>query len=610
MKKIIRRIRECIRRQKIHTAMMGAFAVVILTSSIAFLALALGFTERSVVDNSEEYTRQLILKVNDDIDSYVNYMKDISSMVYGSRDIQKYLFQDSLPDEVQEENYVRTIEQFRTIMNTRKDICNIAVIGENEKSIINRGTSVLNPYISLSEQEWYKAVKSESEEIHITSSHVQNMIYNNYDWVITLSRGIVNQDTGKVEGVFLIDMNYATIDSLCSSVSLGQRGYIYVLDQNGDIIYHPQQQLIYSGMKTELIDEILEKQGTDTSFVSGRGADKKLYTMSTSEDTGWTVVGVAYLSDLLEEGKQLQRTYLILAAGFLVMGFLFARFLSRAITGPIVALDAATKEVAKGHFESALVSRNAGQAEIQRLGDSFCKMVGEIEKLMEENNREQREKRKAEMRALQAQINPHFLYNTLDSIIWMAESGRHNDEVVRMTSALSRLFRQSIGNEEELVPICQEIGYIETYLTIQSMRYRDKLSYDIKLEEEIEKEKIVKLTLQPLVENAIYHGIKYADRPGKIKIRGYYEEEDIVIEVQDNGAGMSPEELAHIFDKKTYQPGSGGIGVYNVQNRLHLYYGEGYGLRYESRKEEGTTVYVRIPTGKEELNEELDAQKE
>ncbi|WP_270395640.1 cache domain-containing sensor histidine kinase [Mediterraneibacter massiliensis] len=605
MKNKIRQIKEKFQSLKIYTAIMGTFTVLILFSSIMFFILAIVFTERSVVNNSEEYTQQLIEKVNDDLDSYINYMKDISSMIYNSRDIQRYLFQEDLPEEVQEENYGRILDQFRTIMNTRKDVRNVAVIADNGKSVINRGASTLNPYISVSEQEWYKAVKKESEEIHITSSHVQNMIYNQYDWVITLSRGIENQETKEVEGVFLIDMNYATIDSLCSSVSQGKKGYIYVLDKNGEIIYHPQQQLIYSGLKTELIEEVLKKKGVNGSFVSDTGNGRKLYTVSTSEDTGWTVVGVADMSELMKEGKELTRLYILLALFFLAVGVFFARLLSRTITRPIVSLEAAMKEVEKGHFESALMAENGGQAEIRGLGESFHIMVQEIQSLMEENVKEQKKKRKAEMQALQAQINPHFLYNTLDSIIWMAESGKHNKEVVRMTSALSRLFRQSIGNAEELVLIRQELGYIETYLTIQEMRYRDKLAFDIKLEEEIENEKIVKLTLQPLVENAIYHGIKYIEGPGKIEIRGYYEQEDVVIEIRDNGAGMTKEELEHIFDKKTYTPGSGGVGVRNVQNRLQLYYGAEYGLHYVSEKGSGTTVYVRIPTGEGRVNEDM-----
>lgn len=590
-----------LQEMKIQTAVMGVFTLLILVSSIAFFILALGFTEHSVIKNSEEYTEQLIRQVNNDMDSYMNYMKDISSMVYSSRDIQKYLFQERLPENVREESCMRITDQFRTILNTRKDIRNIAVLGDNGKSVINRGASTLNPYISLSEQEWYKAVKEEKEAIYITPSHVQNMIYNQYDWVITLSRGIENQDTKEVEGVFLIDMNYATIDSLCSSVSLGKKGYIYVLDKKGEIIYHPQQQLLYSGLKTELIEEVLkrETEGNQGSFVSGTGRERKLYTAFASEDTGWIVVGVSYMSELLKEGQELKRIYMFLALFFLAVGLFLARLLSRTITRPIVSLDAAMREVEKGHFESALMTEKGGQAEIRGLGESFHIMVQEIQSLMKQNVKEQKEKRKAEMRALQAQINPHFLYNTLDSIIWMAESGKYNEEVVRMTSALSRLFRQSIGNEEEFVPIKQEMGYIETYLTIQSMRYKDKLSFDIKLEEEVKKEKIVKLTLQPLVENAIYHGIKYIEGSGKITIRGYYKEKDVVIEIQDNGIGMTEEELQHIFDKKIYKPGIGGIGVYNVQNRLQLYYGTEYGLLYRSSKGAGTTVYVRIPAGEE-----------
>lgn len=584
---------------------MWAFTVIILGSALLFFAMAMGFTEKSVVSNSKEYTNQLIRKVNDDMDSYINYMKDISSMVYASPDIQEFFFGEGDPGQeaVSEENKSKKTEakqrakdQFRTILNTRRDIKNIAVISENGDSIINGGNASLNPYVSIADQDWYKAVKGDGSVSHISTSHVQNMIYYQYDWVITLSRGLINKETNSVEGVFFIDMNYSTIDRLCRSVGLGNRGYIYVLDDKGNIIYHPKQQLIYSGLMDELIGQVMDRKGQDTSFVWGEGNDRKLYTLSTSADTGWTVVGVSYMSELLREGKKLQRVYLMLSSSFLILGFWVARKMSKMITDPIVELDKAMKEAEGGHFENAVIALPSGQIEVRRLADSFNTMIEKIQSLMQENVREQREKRKAEMRALQAQINPHFLYNTLDSIIWMAEGKDNSEQVVEMTSALSRLLRQSIGKEEEIVPISQELKYIETYLTIQSMRYKDKLTFRIRTEEDVEEEKIVKLTLQPLVENAIYHGIKYIDRPGTIDVEGYYEDDTIVIRISDNGAGMTKEQLEGIFDKKSYRPGSGGIGVYNVQKRLRLYYGEDYGLTYESTEGEGTTVYVRIPS--------------
>ena len=198
------------------------------------------------------------------------------------------------------------------------------------------------------------------------------------------------------------------------------------------------------------------------------------------------------------------------------------------------------------------------------------------------------------MKALRSQINPHFLYNTLDSIIWMAEGGK-NKEVVRMTSALARLLRQSISNDNERISLEKEVNYAGSYLTIQKMRYKDKLEYEIEVAEDIKKEKVINLILQPLVENAIYHGIKYKGSKGLIRIAGYREGDLIILKVIDNGIGMDEDTLKGIFDKSKDREGSNGVGVYNVQTRIRLYYGPEYGLRFESALGEGTTVTITIP---------------
>ena len=220
---------------------------------------------------------------------------------------------------------------------------------------------------------------------------------------------------------------------------------------------------------------------------------------------------------------------------------------------------------------------------------------------MEQNIYEQEEKRKSELKALRSQINPHFLYNTLDSIIWMAEGGK-NKEVVRMTSALARLLRQSISNDNERIPLEMEVDYAGSYLTIQKMRYKDKLEYEIEVAEDIKKEEIINLILQPLVENAIYHGIKYKGSKGLIRIVGYGEGSSIILKVIDNGIGMDEDALKGIFDKSRDSEGSGGVGVHNVQTRIGLYYGAEYGLRFESVGE-GTTVTIIIPRN---FREEMD----
>ena len=184
--------------------------------------------------------------------------------------------------------------------------------------------------------------------------------------------------------------------------------------------------------------------------------------------------------------------------------------------------------------------------EIGRLTRSFNIMTEEIQKLMEESEREQQAKRKNELKVLQNQINPHFLYNTLDSIIWMAEWGK-NQEVVEMTSSLAKLLRRSISNQQETVTVEEETAYTETYLRIQKMRYKDKLEYEISIDEEIRQEEVIKLILQPLVENSIYHGIKYKEGKGLIEILGYREGNCMVLQVQDDGIGMDGETLEHIL---------------------------------------------------------------
>jgi two-component system sensor histidine kinase YesM len=483
------------------------------------------------------------------------------------------------------------ISQFKTISDAREDIYNIAVLSDNGRTVINGGEDELNPYANVNDMEWYKKARESNGIAVLSSSHVQNAIKDDYKWVVTLSCGIQNPDTGKIEGVLFVDLNYSAINNLCEGISLGSKGYVFIVDSEGKIVYHPRQTLLYSGLKTEKVDEVLN--GKQANFTTSEGEDSKLYTVSLSPKTGWTVVGVAYLSELMAGQDQTRLAYLFTALLLIIISSIIAIILSGEITKPLKVLANSMKEVQKGHFENAAVE-SIDSNEIGMLSKSFNIMTRKIQELMEQNVLEQKLKRKSELRALQSQINPHFLYNTLDSIIWMSEGGK-NQEVVLMTSSLAKLLRQSISNEDEIVTIASEIGYTKSYLTIQKMRYKDKLEFEIVLEDEVMKESIVKLVLQPLVENAIYHGIKYKDGKGLIKISGFRQEQDIIIRIEDNGKGMDEETLKHVFDRKESNSHSNGVGINNVNNRLKLYYGSRYGLAYDSKLSEGTIVEVRIP---------------
>ena len=263
-------------------------------------------------------------------------------------------------------------------------------------------------------------------------------------------------------------------------------------------------------------------------------------------------------------------------------------------------LDHAVRELEKG-VESVDFNVD-GPYEVEHLSHSVQSMISTMRHLMEDVLHQEEEKRRSELDVLQSQINPHFLYNTLDSVVWMTENGRTQEAVVMLT-ALARFFRISLSKGSNIIPIGDEIEHARNYLTIQKMRYKDKLEFEIKADPSITQVPIIRLVLQPLVENAIYHGLKYKDSKGLLTVHGYMKGENAVIDITDDGVGMDEETLKHIYDKHKVNYRSNGVGVYNVQQRLVLYYGKDYGIIYHSEKGKGTTASVVIPGIQEESHE-------
>ena len=574
------------RMKSIQTTIMMSFSALMVVAVLIFMLIAINYTSNSIYDNAVNYMNQIIKQVNYDLDSYVGFLKNISYIVSTNEDVSNYLFNTELTEEEKLEAKEKIITQFKTIMDSRSDIYNIAIVAENDRSILNDGNSKFTEYIDIKEQDWYKNALESKTGISISPSHVQNAIEDCYKWVITLSKALTNYNTGMNEGVFFVDLNYNAIIDLCSN-NIGNKGYIFMMDEDGNMIYHPKQQLIYGELMEENIEEILLSE--EDFFIN----DEKIYTVSRSAETGWITVGAVSTEELFRNNKQVQGMYLLVAGALLISVIVLSSIISKQITKPIIKLSDSMSMVEHGEFDKASVPITIDN-EIGMLSRSFNVMTEKIHSLMEQNIYEQEEKRKNEMKALQAQINPHFLYNTLDSIIWMSEAGK-NEEVVLMTSALARLLRQTISNDKAKVTVSEEINYVRSYLTIQKMRYKDKLEFQINVSPEIMSVKIIKFALQPLVENAIYHGLKYKETKGNLVIEGYKEGEKAVLVVKDDGVGMDEHTLANIFDGSKKGEKSNGVGVPNVQKRLQLYYGPEYGITYMSRKGEGTVATVTVP---------------
>ncbi len=557
-----------------------AFMIVILTLVMGFIAY--GLSTSAVQRTAQDFTAELIKQVSSNIQSYVNNMDNISLLALNHRGVRGYLTGEN-DDEASVTDFLRTI------ILSRKDIASIGVFGYNGRFVSDGGSGNLNPYVNVPDQSWYREAKEGQGKVFISSSHVQPVFKEDYRWVVSLSREIRSADNSRGLGVLLVDLNFSVINDILNGIELGKRGYVYIVDQSGRVVYHPQQQLLYSNLKTEKIDEALALGSG--SFITDEGGQSRIYTVQDS-GFGWKIVGVSYVGELVNNKGRMQTSFFTLGGISLVVALLLSFLLSRNLTRPIHQMQKHMSEVEKGNFDIQVPVDST--REIGMLARAFNLMVVRIRELMAQVVKEQEFKRKSELNALQAQINPHFLYNTLDSIVWMAENDK-SAEVVRMTSALARLFRASISKGSELVPVRNEIEHISNYLTIQKMRYRDKLDFRIDVDDDIKSSLTLKVLLQPLVENAIYHGVKNKYGTGTIRISGERKGETIVLRVSDNGVGMDEATRKTLLSPAADPKQGKGVGLTNVHERIRLYFGKTYGLSIESEPDEGTTVTVTFP---------------
>jgi two-component system sensor histidine kinase YesM len=579
-----------LRFRSMQTNMVLAFVLLILMTIVIMSVVSYFLSEDAVQSNAKTYTTELVKQVNNNIKSYVNSMKYISDLVDGNPYVQQYMSGQAEDDPEKERERKQAVADFLESMAvSRADISSVSLFGYNGQFVPGNKELELNPFIDIPSLTWYRSAQEAGGEYVISPSHVQPVFKDKYPWVVSLSMELTSRESGTKFGIFLIDLNFSVMNDMLQDIRLGQRGYLFIVNSEGQIVYHPQQQLIYSKLKTEKIQEVLQiENGT---FMSGEGGNRKMYTVQES-DFGWKIVGVSYVSELVGNQNKMRLSIIVLGLICIVIAIIISLFVSQRVSQPIKQLQGYMKEVEKGNFDIQVPVPTT--IEIGRLARAFNMMVGRIKELMSQVVRDQELKRRSEINALQAQINPHFLYNTLDSIIWMAES-KKSQEVVLMTSALAKLFRASISKGEELVTIETELEHITNYLKIQKMRYKNKLDYRIETDESVSQYKTIKLILQPIVENAIYHGIKMKRGPGLITIYSEETAADVLLIVEDNGNGMDEEKLAKLLTQQYEGEAGKGVGVGNVHGRLKLYFGAQYGLSYTSKPGEGTTVTIRLP---------------
>ncbi len=538
----------------------------VLTVLGSVLIFFIDFYQSSMEQNAAITSEQAVVQVMNMVEDYTAGMADSMRLI--SAHMGK-------PEEERD-------EFFQSFMEIRPDVVAVTTY-RTEGELLNCWSNGLKRKSSILQNLSYME-EPEGKGLRISKPHVETLFEEYYPWVVTICQNMKDGEGEELQ-VFM-DIRFSNIASYVDDVGIGQHGYCFIQDTEGNLIYHPQQQLIYSGLKEEMTGEL--KSLPDGSHTRSN----VIYTIHTLENCNWRVVGVSYVDELITGRVEgMVRICVILLLLVLVtavlVGILFSRLFAMPAKRLTGAMEAFEQEAENFQFVTV-----RGTSEISALSDSFGHMVVRIQELMEQVRQEEITLRKTELNALQAQINPHFLYNTLDSIAWMCEEDR-TKEAVEMVNALARLFRISISRGHELITLEREVEHAKSYLKIQNYRYKNQFTYEFDVEESCLSYLCNKITLQPIIENAIYHGIDRMVEEGYIQIRIEEEETAIRMTVTDNGVGMSEEQCKEILHREAGE--RTGIGIKNVNDRIRIYFGEEYGLHITSELDEGTCVEIRIP---------------
>lgn len=460
-----------------------------------------------------------------------------------------------------------------------------------DDSVYTSDTQMLVASEALFASKQYETLTETSgKSIWFPSGKRDFLVLDEESQVLTMGKKVVQIHTGRTLGYLFINLDMTVMEKNLTN----QLVNYYLLDEQGTVV----SSVISSEYLTKeelLSEEEISQLENKTTKINGRN-----YYISAQglEEYDWKLIGITDLDELNVEARKIIYLIMIIAFAAIFLEFALSNYLSKMITAPLAKLKNGAEEIAGGNMKLRFHFKS--EDEIGQLGNSFNYMTEQVEELLAKVDYEARKKKEYELSLLQEQVKPHFLYNSLDVIIKLSEMNRHK-QAQRSLRKLADYYRNSLSDSKEVISIRQEIKIVEDYLELQKLRYQDLFTYELHIEEEMLQMCIPKLTLQPLVENAIYHGLKYGSEPGVLKICGQFQDDLLILSVEDNGIGMSEEIAQELLENNP----EGHFGVYSVNHRIKLYFGENFGIRINSEQLIGTKVEVVLPgiTAKEEANQ-------
>ena len=582
---LMRKLIHSVQNMRFRTKMILSHFSISLIPLLIFSAVMGNLLVFDAQNTSRSHCAQMVSQMSESIDVYIGTVDKMIDHIIG---ISSQDHQENAMNESQIGHFLDHL------MQAYPEIAGIMIAYEDDSYIgaeMNRISR--DPFI---EEPWFRLAQERDGQIGIISSAVgRNVVTNtsySADKIFTVVKCFTQTNRG-CKGVVLIDIRHDILEQLLESISVGDNSFLYVTDSENNIVYTPTNPLVYR------IDEEAFYGDSETNRIR---IDASNYWVSNqfSAYTGWRSVGV--ISDF-EYYQSMARVYSVLMLCILlcfVAVFFLSLKISNTVTRPLFALRRLMSKVEDGDFSVRFNPEY--NDEIGELGNSFNHMLEQINTLIRQLYIEKQARLEAQLKTLQEQIKPHFLYNTLDTVTWMARD-HGADDVVKLVEALTNMFRIGLSRGKDCISLKEEKLHVENYLYIQKIRYQDKLWYEIDIPEQFNGVIVPKLILQPLVENAIYHGIKLKRGGGTICVRARSEGNDLVIQVRDNGAGIDEERLALLRDqlRQNSKGESGmGFGMFYVAERIALYYGKDYTVSIDSVKDEGTTVTLVVPVRRKE----------
>lgn len=566
---------------------------------ILVLGILINWSTETILENkSNETTMELISHVNDTFNFYIDNLRTVSFLMERYEGSAAFFDRTETSPEMplSMKNEIRDYLHEFTVL--RPEIAGTLMVNSQGEYISNEFYAPV--YRDLTQTSWYiSAVQNKGVLKNVgrpIGRRLVSLVNYKNDEVVTVVRAVTDPETLEVKGVILIDMKLRVIAEAVQKVKLGKNGYLMVVDKYGEGIYIPSRGE-FESIPIEWIED-------ETSGYLKKEVDGKEYQLifQQSSFADWVTVGVFPSEETVFELQDIQFYTTFFIFLIILFGLPVSYFLSRSISNPIHELATLMRKAEKGQLNVRYKEKR--DDEIGMLGASFNKMLKRIKELIHLTELQERKKRDAEFRSLQANINPHFLYNTLDTIQWMARKQKA-ENIATLIDSLAKFFRIGLSKGQDVIPLKKELEHVDSYLLIQMTRYRNKLSYHISIDEKLASYRVLKFILQPIVENAIYHGIKERRGLGKIMIRAEERDGNLIIKVKDDGKGMSLERfneinhaLAHAITltDNTDDKGEGkAYGLLNVQARIKLAYGESYGIEISSKENVGTEVKLVLP---------------